>query len=142
DEAVSLIQARTGLSQEGLPDLRETNHRLSAGASLTQRDFLDVRVCMKQSRAAKQSLGLLGAETFPRLTKFLPSLFVLYDLVNAIEEAIDDAGQMRDHASPKLYSLRKEVQHLDRDIKDSLNKIIRSSTLSKALQEPLYTQRG
>ncbi len=38
--------------------------------------------------------------------------------------------------------MRKEMQRLEGGIKDELMRIIHSSTLSKALQEPIFTQRN
>jgi DNA mismatch repair protein MutS2 len=142
DEAASLIQARTALATQGLPELRETTQRLSAGAALSVRELLDVRNTLRLSRAAKNSLSLLETATFPALTKFIPQLHALENLVRSIDDAIDDSVQVRDSASTKLGALRREVHRIDVQIKEELTRIIHSSTLSKSLQEPLYTQRG
>jgi len=141
-EGLSLIEARSPLSQEGLPDLRETLKRLSAGADLATAELLEIRAAVQLSRLARSSLALLDASAFPRLTSFLPSLHSLQRLVEAIDLAIDENGQVRDSATPHLKGLRREIQNIDSQIKEELLRIIHSASLSKALQELLYTQRG
>jgi DNA mismatch repair protein MutS2 len=141
-EAVSLLAARSQLALEEIPDLRESIKRLTAGASLTAFELLEVKTVLERARAARASLSLLDRQSFPRLTDFVPRLFAVEHLSKAIDEAIDPAGQVKDEASSQLSSLRKEVKKIDGRIKDELARIIHSTALSKALQEPLYTQRG
>src|SRR5262249_54439299 len=94
------------------------------------------------ARQMKASLSLLARETFPRLTQFVPRLHAIEPVVKAVETAIDDSGEIKDDASTTLRALRREVKRIDNSIKDELMRILHSSTLSKALQEPIYTQRN
>lgn len=142
NEALSLIQARSALGVSGLPQMDEIISRLQAGAAINARELLSVRTTLSIAKQTRNSLSLLTKETFPRLTAFAPRLHIIDSLVDAIANAIDDAGEMKDEASSTLQNLRRDVHRLDANIKDELMRIIRSSTLSKALQEPIYTQRG
>jgi DNA mismatch repair protein MutS2 len=140
-EVVDMIRARSGLSAAGLPSLEETMQRLASGAALTPHDFLDVKTMLKIAHAMRASIGLLPKESFPRIAAYHRVIHSLPEVVNAIETVIDDGGGVADDASPALRQLRREVQKLQAAIHNELTRIIHSSTLSKALQEPIYTQR-
>jgi len=62
--------------------------------------------------------------------------------VDFIDHVFDEGGNIRDDASPLLSKLRRDVHRLNNQSRDELAKIINSSTLAKALQEPIYTQRN
>ncbi len=140
-EVVDMIRARSALTAAGLPSLEETLQRLASGAALTPRDFLDVKAMLKLAHGMRSSIGLLPPESFPRISSYYPNIHSLPEVVNAIETVIDDGGGITDDASPLLRQARREVQKLQAAIHQELTRIIHSSTLSKALQEPIYTQR-
>ncbi|MGH9548419.1 MAG: hypothetical protein ACRD3W_03550, partial [Terriglobales bacterium] len=142
NEALSLIQARSYLALGGLPDLAQVLVRLQAGAALNALELLSVRTTFVIARQIKASLSLLSADVFPRLAAYQPRLMPVEPLIAAVETAIDEGGTVKDEASTLLRNLRREVYRLDQQIKEELMKIIRSSTLSKALQEQIYTQRN
>src|SRR5262249_25074 len=54
----------------------------------------------------------------------------------------DEQGNIRDDASPALRSLKREASRLKSRTADELQRIINSAATSKALQEPLFTQRN
>lgn len=141
-EALSMLQAQAAPTYEGLPEIAESLGRLKAGADLSGLELAQLRLVLTIARRCRGSLGLLNVEDFPSLSGLIPRLHTLPPLVKLIEQAVDDAGQMLDTASPLLNGLKKDVRRLDGRIKDELSKIIHSSTQSKALQEPIFTQRG
>ncbi len=141
-EALSLLEARAALSFEDLPELRGVLLRLGAAASLNASELLDIKAVLACARRTRGSLCLLDRTAFPHLTGFLGRLPVLQSLADAIDAAIDSSAQVKDEASSHLFSCRREIKRIDSQIKDELLRIIHSSTLSKALQEPLFTQRA
>lgn len=141
-EALAMLSGGFSLSQIGLPDLRDIIARLGAGGQMSPAELFDIGKTLTLSRQTKISLNGLAKEDFQHLTKFLPRVHVLDDLMKAIADVIAEDGTIRDDASPALYKLRKDVVRLTNQIKDELTRIINSSTLSKALQEPIYTQRN
>lgn len=142
DEAMALINARTGISFDRLPDLTEILGRLAANALLSANELHAVRSAMTLSRQSKRSLLLLDEIAFPALREFPPRLNAFDEIIYALNDMLDEGGHIKDDATPQLRSLKSEVRRLDSNIKDELNKVIHSSTQSKALQEPLYTQRN
>jgi DNA mismatch repair protein MutS2 len=142
DEALALLNQRSGISFDRLPDLEEVLNRLNSQAVLSEGELHFSRMTMLLSRNVRKSLSLLDNEAFPALRAYLPSLSLFDLLLNALNEMLDDSGRVKDDATPQLRGLKSEVRRLDSKIKDELNKVIHSQTQSKALQEPIYTQRN
>jgi len=142
DEALALLNQRSGMSFDRLPDLEETLNRLSSQAVLSESELHFCRTAMLLSRQTRKSLSLLDNDAFPALRAYLPSLSLFDELLSALNEMLDDTGRIKDDATPHLRSLKNEVRRLDSKIKEELNKVIHSQTQSKALQEPIYTQRN
>lgn len=141
-EALAMYQARSGMSAAGLPELDEVLERLKIGASLSSAELLAVRNTLVIGRKFRSNLSQLESEHFPRLTAFMPALPQAEKLIQEIDNAIDDGGNVKDKASPLLRSLRQEVLKYDSMIKETLQRIIHSATQAKALTDPLYTQRN
>ncbi len=142
DEALSMLGSGSGFLASGLRDLTEILGRLKAGGTLVQEELLAIHRLLVLSRKASSSISLLSREAFPRITSFASKIFSLEPLAAEIDGAIDPSGEVRDEASVKLRNLRREVHRLDNQIKDELNRLIHNSNVSKALQEPIYTQRN
>lgn len=142
DEALALLNQRTGISFDRLPDLEEVLNRLNSQAILSESELHFSRMTMLLSRHVRKSLSLLDNEAFPALRAYLPTLSLFDQLLSALNEMLDDSGRVKDDATPQLRGLKSEVRRLDSKIKDELNKVIHSQTQSKALQEPIYTQRN
>ncbi len=142
EELVFMIQGRSGLTAAGLPMLNEQLQRLEAHASLSATEFGQLRAMLKIAHTMKTSIGLLPKDAFPRIYDYHKSLHSLPGVVKQIERVVDDAGNILDTASDVLYQLRSDVSRLQAQITSELQKIIHSSSLSKALQEPIYTMRN
>lgn len=150
-EALELFRAGFDLAQENLPDLRDVLPRLLAGSTLASGELLDLRKTLKLTRRTKTFLraamesieGRTGDEnSYPCMRRINEQLHPLEDLVSDIEHVIDEDGAIKDDASPQLRGLRREVHRLTQEVREELQRIINSSTLSKCLQEPIYTQRS
>lgn len=141
-EALSMHQARSSMSAAGLPELHEVLDRLKIGASLSSAELLAVRNTLVIGRKFRSNLSQLESAHFPRLTAYMAGLPQAEKLIQEIDNAIDDGGNVKDKASPLLRSLRQEVLKFDGMIKDTLQRIIHSATQAKALTDPLYTQRN
>lgn len=141
-EALAMLSGGFSVAQIGLPDLRDIIARLGAGGQMSPAELFDIGKTLTLSRQTKITLNGLSKEDFPQLTSYLPRVHVLDELMQSIADVIAEDGTIRDDASAALYKLRKDVVRLTNQIKDELTKVINSSTLSKALQEPIYTQRN
>ncbi|HEY9712805.1 MAG TPA: endonuclease MutS2 [Chroococcales cyanobacterium] len=142
DEAVSLYSTRSALPVNGMPDLRECIKRMQIGGSLDGEELVALRIALQIFHRLRASLALLDHSAFPALSPYAQQLPKAEPVLTAIDAALDEAGNVRDDASPELRQLRHEVQRIDRNIRETINKMIHSSTVSKLLVEPLYTQRN
>jgi DNA mismatch repair protein MutS2 len=141
-EAFSLISEGFELSQIGLPELRPIIERLKTGASLSANEFHLICHTLLLGSKTKTLLSDLENNEFQHLIKYAKQISQLSDLVKSINNVIDKDASIKDNASTYLLDLKQKAKRTNAKIKDQLNKIINSSTLSKALQEPLYTQRN
>lgn len=142
DEAMAMLAGGFGLSQAGLPELRAVLARLRTGAQLAAAELLDIRKMLSLAKRTRTHLHQLSEQDFPRLLEHQPNVIPHEEIVHEIDNVFDEAGNIRDDASSLLNSLRRDVQRLNNQSRDELMKIINSSTLAKALQEPIYTQRN
>src|SRR5579883_3444202 len=83
NEGLCLIQSRSPFPQESLPEVRETLQRLQAGGDLSAHQLNQLKAVQIQSRMVKASLSLLEKQTFPQLTRLLPQLHAVPELVEA-----------------------------------------------------------
>ncbi len=137
-----MVQARSTWTTAGLPLLDENLARLQACAALSCQEFLDLKRLLKIIHGLRTNLELLSGESFPRLVRYLKTLHALPDVAREIEATISDNGEVLDQASAHLAGLRRDVNQLQSQIVQELQRIIHSATLSKALQEPIYTIRN
>jgi len=109
----ALISAEEPWSLHGVPDARAALTRLRVeGASLTAAELLASAKLLRSSRVTRESLR--GERASPIVTAVLSeqiqSLASNKALEDAISRAIDDEGQVTDHASPDLRRIRRELK--------------------------------
>ncbi len=133
-------------SRFGTPSfLRLTNpkgsvKRCSAGGVLTPRELLNIATVLRQVRILDDWHS--QCET---VESSLDDLFgILYpcrSLEKAITSAIIDENEIDDNASPELSSIRRKIKNTGLKVREQLDKMIRSATYQKYLQDPIVTQR-
>ena len=135
------------LSDKGMPsfghvkDPSEPLERAGKGATLTQRELLDVGNILRTSR------GLLEySRTNRRFETVLDEIFerLMPDrkLEDKIYRAIISEETIADEASPALGDIRRKIRAANNRIKETLQHYITSNTYSRHLQEHIVTQRG
>jgi DNA mismatch repair protein MutS2 len=143
EEALFLLQKNSGLTDlSKLPLLQEQLCLLEARATLSANDILALKIMLKIAHSMKSHIGLLNKESFPNIYRYYLRLHSLPKLSRDIEEVIDDSANILDQASKLLGELRQDASRLQSQIVNELQRIIYSSTLSKALQEQIYTIRN
>ncbi len=66
---------------------------------------------------------------------------VFDDLQNEINRCIDYSGYVKDEASPKLKSLRNQLESIENKVRDRLDSITKNSKYQNMLQESIVTRR-
>lgn len=142
NEASAILTSQPSFFLDAIPDVRETMKTLAAGGSVLPEELLEIRENLSIARRIKSSLNLLSPDSFPRMVEHLPRINPQEDLRRELERCLDESGNIKDEASSHLAQLRRSVRKLHNDIREQLHKLINNATISKALQEPIFTQRS
>ena len=121
-------------------DIRGALHRASSGASLSLRELLDIAQMLYQVRmlsdwyksteSEETSIGYLFVSLAPN--KYLE---------DKIKNAVVSEDEISDMASHELANIRRKIAQAGVRIRESLDKLIRSSEVQKSLQENIVTMR-
>lgn len=134
-----LVWAEVGLpGASGASPLDELVERVEKGGVLSTQEFVQVRRTLEVYRV----LGdVSDPERFPLVTGRMRGQILPLSLMQAIDQAIDADGQVRDSASPVLSDIRRRMKQLAREIDDVFERVLRSGEWSKYLQDGLVTVR-
>jgi DNA mismatch repair protein MutS2 len=137
-EAVSLLDEAAEPELAGAVDVAAAAERAARGGVLGPGELRDVARTVAVGLAARASVAtpLLG-EIAARID---PSLDALRE---AVARCVEEGGSdLRDSASPRLRSLRRELRTARQRIADELQRLVSSGELGDALQERFVTERG
>jgi DNA mismatch repair protein MutS2 len=140
-EARLLLEEWPELSIGGARDVRRAALHAARGGILDGTTLREVATTLQSAAFVRQRLSRLDAR-FPLLIDLAHTLPPLPALIDAIERAIDEDGQVVDSASPTLARLRQEVRVAFNRLQERLQSMIHSSALAGALQEPIITVRN
>jgi DNA mismatch repair protein MutS2 len=143
DEAVNVDRLKGIPSFGGVTDIKAALKRASIGGLLGTHELLAVGNTIRGARRIKRFLAAMHEE------ESIESLFALSDLLSeqkhvedAIRACIDENADVMDSASPELAAIRRELRGGETRIREKLDSMIRSSSVSKMLQDQLVTIRG
>jgi len=111
------------------------------GARLSGRELIAIGATLATVR---QMRGFIRAraENHRLLLRFLESLHALPDLDRLLDSALDDEGEVRDGASPRLRALRRELRELRAEIERRLARLFRQGGGSSAIADDYVTVRN
>lgn len=122
----------------GLTDVGPLVKRLAAEGVLSAAELIQLRNFLAAAAAARRAFA---ADAFPHLAGYAQALEPCDDLRAEITRQIDDAGAVRDDATPHLAAIRKRIVSQREEIITSLERLIRAPRIQRALREPIYTER-
>ena len=141
DDACRLTVKFGGPSFSGLRNLDNSLHRAKIGSSLQAGELLHVAAVLAVIRALRRYRDNTIKES-----TYLDALFdqlspnkFLEDKINA---AIISEDEIADGASPELADIRRHIKRAEARVREQLDKMIRSATYSKYLQESIVTIRN
>jgi DNA mismatch repair protein MutS2 len=141
EDACRLVVRFGGPSFSGLKNIESALHRAAIGSSLQAGELLQVAAALAVIRALKRYRENTGGEStclddlFDRLA---PNKF----LEDEINSAIKSEEEIADSASPALSDIRRHIKRAEAKVREQLDKMIRSPTYQKYLQEPIVTIRS
>ena len=138
--ACTLLGLQGSPSFSGVKDVSAALLRAERGGMLNTRELLDIAFLLRAARRVKDYRG----DESDRDT-ILDSMFhALHGgrfLEDKITRAIPEENEIADNASAELADIRRHMRAASAKSRQILQKIVSSSTYSKALQENLITQR-
>ena len=144
DEAFIYIIRKGNIPLYDISDISISLKSLDSYNSINAKALLDIGNIFKLSRELKEYFNLddLDETDFSTIFNYFNNLYTNLDIEKLILNSIIDENTISDTASQKLSSIRKEKKKIEIDIKDTLNKILRSSTYSNAIMEQIVTIRN
>ncbi|MCL2766661.1 MAG: endonuclease MutS2 [Peptococcaceae bacterium] len=124
----------------GWQDVRTQLQKAGRGGVLEPEDLLAVADTLTSCRLVKNFFREKG-EKYPILSDLSFALFALPELENSIKKTILPGGEVSDRASATLAQLRRKIAGSQLQVKEYLDKVIRSPQYQKYMQDPIVTIR-
>lgn len=141
DDAVSYVLEFAPLPLGGINPIGSAVRMAAGGAVLEPKDLLKIASFLRSVKRLKSLLPESERRQPTRLVyERLVALVPLADLLSAIERAILSEDEISDHASPLLFSIRRQIIAAQNEIKARLDQLIRKG--GDSLQEAIVTLRG
>lgn len=125
----------------GLVDVSNSLRRAQAGGMLTMAELLKVSGLLRTIRAVtdwrRKSEGVKSCLD-DRFSMLMPNQY----LENRINSAILSEEEMADGASPALLSIRRKIRVASAKAREVLDRMTRSASYQKYLQDPIVTIRA
>ena len=140
-DAHMLLARFGGPSFGGLKNVNNALSRAAAGSVLNTRELLDIGGTLRAIRSLSQWRSTnsgVSSVIDPLFNALVPNKF----LESAIFDAITAEDEISDNASPLLADIRRKIRIQESKVREQLDKLTRSSSFSKYLQENIVTQRN
>lgn len=134
------VQPTRSLPLEPFHDLRATLQRARESTSLGPEEFLPILETLRSARLTRERL--LQLTGFPRLGEIAQGLGVFRELEENIARTIDEQGQLRDGASPRLRELAARRRAVEERVKRELEEVLQSPAYASAIQDAVIARRG
>ncbi len=140
-DAHMLLARFGGPSFGGLKNVNNALSRAAAGSVLNTRELLDIGEVLRVIRSLNQwRANNEGVEC--GLDSLFNALVPNKFLETAIFSAITAENEFSDNASPALADIRRKIRIQESNVREKLDKLTRSASYSKYLQEGIVTQRN
>lgn len=139
-EARLLLDTHTSVTIGGARDVRRVVDNAERGFTLPAEALLDIRNTIVAARNLHRIL-VKKEEEFPRLAAIALLIEECPGIVTAVNNTIDERGEVLDSASPKLAKIRSEMRVVHGRIQDKLQKLL-SSSQNQFLQEAIISMRS
>ncbi|GGA38211.1 endonuclease MutS2 [Paenibacillus physcomitrellae] len=143
DEAFKVDRLKGAPPFGGIINMVPAAKRARIGGTLSPHELHGIASTLYGARRVKRHLAALHEdEPIPMLFQLTEDLSDQKALEDAIKRCIDDNAEVLDTASPALAQIRRELRGGEGRIREKLDTMIRSSNVSKMLQDQLITIRN
>lgn len=141
DDAFMLTGRFGAPSLSGVKNMQNAFRRAEAGGALSARELLGIGELLRITRGVRQWRSHCSSiET--SLDLLFERLYENKHLEERISSCILSEEEIADNASPTLYDIRRKMRIAASKARETLDKIIRSSTYKNYLQDAIITQRS
>ncbi len=143
-EAVKLIERNSTPTITEIDNIEIILKTLESKNTLSIKAILSLVNILKISRELKDYINkdFINEEEYPILYPLFTELYTNKNIIQKIDSCIINQDTIDDKASKQLESIRNKQKKLEQDIRNTLNKMLHSSTYSKYLQENVITIRN
>ncbi|MDP5276588.1 endonuclease MutS2 [Chengkuizengella axinellae] len=143
DEAVKVQRLKGTAPFGGIRDISAAIHRARIGGMLNIQELLDVANTIYGAGRLKRFIHKVHDEfSTPLLFAHAKQITDHKKIENAIKACINEHAEMMDSASPELSRIRHQLKTGESAIREQLERMIRSQSVQKKLQEPIVTIRN
>jgi len=140
EEGCRLLRLEPNADFGGWHDIREAVRRAERGLVLDGETLFGIGRTLTAVRVQKKFLGD-RRERYPLLAAWADRAPVFPELERRLNMCLLPGGEVADGASPRLADLRRRLQAAREQVRERLEKLIRSPAQQKYLQEALITIR-
>lgn len=142
-EALALIDRQQSMPIARFSDLSQVLKRLNRNATLSGEELIAIAHLLQIAREIKEFFAEMNQDetNFDYLQEVVKQIDVPKNLEKYIYTRLEDNGEVKNSASQKLSSLRKQISQIQQNIRSQLDQFTRGSQ-SKYLSENLVTMRG
>ncbi len=123
-----------------ISDIQGSVSRAASGAALSLKELIEIKKVLQQINALCDWYRQCADKDNP-LDYLFGALFPDKYLENRLDSCIIDEDTLSDDASPQLRSIRRKIASAGSRIRETLDKMIRSSSVQKYLQDAIVTVR-
>ncbi len=140
-EAFTLIARKGSAPTSGIKDITEAVSHSKKGATLSMLELLRIAAVLKSARQCETYIAE-DCEDAPSLREIFNLLTPQKTLEETILSSILSEEEMADRASPELAKIRRQTMAASQKVRDTLQRMIRSPSYQKYLQDQIVTIRG
>ena len=140
DDAYILVAKFGAPSFYGLTDITNAVRRAEAGGALNLTELLRIEASLRVIRAVcewRNKSASIKTTLDYRFETLQPNKY-LEDKINSV---VKSEEEINDNASQTLANIRRKIVNAGQRVKDQLDKMVKSSTYQKYLQDAIVTQR-
>lgn len=142
-EAKAFYQTSNGFPLQGLKDISPTLHKVAKpGAILDAEQLLGVGRVAEAAKNVQRAVKKQNSKDFPKLSSIVRNLPTFPELTQSIDRCLSPDGDVLDHASPTLRSIRRKLVHTRTNIQSKLEGLLQSPNHQRSIQEHVITSRN
>ena len=141
DDAYKLCAGYGSPSFGNAQNISNSLARAVAGGVLSMRELLDIAEVLRVIRSLKEWRAHSENIESLHISRYFDLLIANKYFEDKITVSIRSEDEMDDNASPKLKDIRRKIHSSELNVRDRLEKMVRSQQYSKFLQDAIITQR-